>query len=136
MQMPCTHHACAMLVPCTHQASNAALQRQVMGGAGLLPLGGNGGLAPLAAPEPMSRPSSKSNNHSLLERRDGQGPRTATTAAAATSPRSACAAAAAAGPHSSFPGLRPASAKTSSKLGAAAAGALPVSRRSAARRMA
>jgi hypothetical protein len=126
-----------MRVPCTHQASNAALQRQVMGGAGLAPLGGNGGLAPLAAPEPMSGPSSKSNNHSLLERRGGQGAMTAATAAAAASPRSATASAAApAGPHSSFPGLRPASAKASSKLGAAAAGALPVSRRSAARRMA
>ena len=127
-----------MLVPsCTRQASNAALQRQVMGGAGLAPLSGNGGLAPLAAPEPMSRPSSKSHDHSLLERRGGQGPRTA--AAAEASPRSAAAAAAApaaAGPHSSFPGLYPASAKASSKLGAAAAGALPVSRRSAARRMA
>ena len=127
-----------MRVPCTHQASNAALQRQVMGGAGLGPLSGNGGLAPLAAPEPMSRPSSKSNNHGLLERRGGQGPRTAATAAAAASPRSASAAAddAGGGAHSSFPGLRPASAKANSKLGAAAAGALPVSRRSAARRMA
>ena len=125
-----------MLVLCTHQASNAALQRQVMGGAGLAPLSGNGGLAPLAAPEPMSRPSSKSHEHSLLERRGGQGPRTA--AAAEASPRSAATAAApaAAGAHSPFPGLYPASAKASSKLGAAAAGALPVSRRSAARRMA
>ena len=129
-----------MLVPCTHQASNAALQRQVTGGAGLAPLSGNGGLAPLAAPEPMSRPSSKSREHSLLERRGGQGPRTA--AAAEASPRSAATAAAAAaapaaaGAHSPFPGLYPASAKASSKLGAAAAGALPVSRRSAARRMA
>ena len=129
-----------MLVPCTHQASNAALQRQVTGGAGLAPLSGNGGLAPLAAPEPMSRPSSKSHEHGLLERRGGQGPRTA-AAAAEASPRSAATAAAtaapaAAGPHTSFPGLYPASAKASSKLGAAAAGALPVSRRSAARRMA
>ena len=99
------------------QASNAALQRQVMGGAGLAPLSSNGGLAPLSASGSAPPLEHTSSGHGLLERRSGHGPRTA----------GATGASAGAGGRSLFPGLQPASARAS-KLGVAAAGALPVSR--------